>query len=148
MEKLLNLLERQQHTLNELIGVTKQEQEAIIAHNVDCVRASIKQKEELQRQLVELEKERQMLTAESRLSNLAVAAGDKKALLDALHHSLKNSLQELKTLNITNTLLIKTELAYFDFLKEKVFSTTKQYNDKGTLNSKPQDSNAVVSHLA
>jgi len=149
VEKLLRVLKKQQHTLNELIGISKQEQEAIMARNIELIKASIKQKNELQKQLIELEKERQALTDATNLSSLAdTAAGDKKEVLEALRHSLKNSLQELKALNTTNTLLIKTELAYFDFLKEKVFPTIKQYDNKGNVSNKKQEDNTIVSHLA
>lgn len=148
MEKLLQILEKQQHTLNKLIGITKQEQAAIIAHNLDCVKSSLKQKEELENQLVELESQRQTLAEASKLKHLTATAGEKAAVLEARQHSLKNSLQELQSLNTTNRMLIKMELAYFDFLKEKIFPSTIHYNEKGSLDQKQHEDQTVISHLA
>ncbi|MGI6658927.1 MAG: flagellar export chaperone FlgN [Dethiobacteraceae bacterium] len=146
MEQLVNVLKKQQQLLDQLLGLTKQEQEAIIARNTELLKISLKEKEQLTAELQRLEKERCALTGTQNCRSLAAAAGEQAELLEALRQSLHNQLQELKHLTTTNNLLLKTELACFQAVQEAL-GLQSTYTDKGTL-TKNADRLPLVSRQA
>jgi len=148
VEKLLAVLEKQQDTFAELIGATKQEQEAIVNKNMELLQESLQAKERLEKQLKELEEERISLTGDKDFLTLVQAAGDKAETLQALRRSLKESILELKHLQTTNTLLLQTELAYFNVLKDLLNADSAHYDAKGKLTKKSAEPNTVITHRA
>ncbi|NLM52707.1 MAG: flagellar protein FlgN [Firmicutes bacterium] len=148
MEELINVLQKEQNTLNALIGATKQEQEAIVNKNMELLQMSIKEKERLEKQLQALEEERIRLTGNKDFTTLLQAASDKAEILQALRQSLKKSLLELKHLQTTNTILLKTELAYFNVLKELLNANSPHYDAQGKLSKTSSEPNTMITHRA
>lgn len=148
MENLLQVLQKEQSILDELIAVTKREQEAIINKNINDLQQSLKEKERLEKQLQELEQERVNLTGDKDFAGLLKSAGPHAENLQILRQSLKNSLLELKHLQTTNTLLLKTELAYFNVVKELLNTNSTHYDAQGKLTKTSAETNTMFTQRA
>lgn len=146
MNKLVAVLQQQLETLQNLVSITKQEQQAIIKRDIQMLQSICSEKAALQNSLEHLEKERYILAAGRSLTELAKETGDNKIL--TLRKPLKDVLQELRNMQMTNNLLIKNEFAYWNQLKSAFFSQNTPYTASGVLAAKGNQAKQLISQLA
>ncbi|EEG76537.1 flagellar export chaperone FlgN [Dethiobacter alkaliphilus] len=135
MEQLLNVLKQQQQALTDLINVALKEREAILTRDKEQTIAALKQKENLQQKLSSLDKEIHNFSAGKTLQEIAATSKDEETLLE-LRQSLKTLLREAQSLNTTNMVLLKNELAYLGQIREIISpdAANTPYNASGAIN--------------
>lgn len=149
VQKLIENLELQKTALNELAALLLQEREAIMNNESTLLTHLLQQKADCQAALAALEQKRIVLSGEKTLSQLTVNADETaKSLLSSLAEELKKKLRELRSINDTNLLLLKHNLAYFRHLRQ-IFTPEQgitPYNKTGTLNER--SNHLLLSKLA
>jgi flagellar biosynthesis/type III secretory pathway chaperone len=149
VKKLIQNLELQKTALNELATLLLQEREAIINNECALLIKLLQQKEDCQAALATLEQNRLLLSGEQTLTQLTATADETaKSLLSSLAEELKNKFRELRSINDTNMLLLKHNLAYFRHLRQTLASGHGiiPYDKNGSLSERPN--HLLISKLA
>ncbi|WP_338834391.1 hypothetical protein MHLNE_07340 [Moorella humiferrea] len=102
MRELAEVLQAELDVVQELLGVCRQEQDALVADDIEAIRAAAGRKGELSRRLAVLEEERQQV----------VAGRPGTEETEKLRSLLKQAVRELQEVNETNRLLARQSLAY------------------------------------
>jgi flagellar biosynthesis/type III secretory pathway chaperone len=149
-EALAGILREQKKILTELTVLTRTETEAIVSHDLNSLKACLREKESLKSALSSLGEKLQANSGGKTLSETISAAPEPlKEELTALRGDLKETVRELQSISETNTLLLKHGLAYIRQMREKTDPTAigSPYTRKGqVLNS--SWSSPVMSSLA
>ncbi|WP_406678080.1 flagellar export chaperone FlgN [Neomoorella carbonis] len=102
MRELAAVLQAELEVVGELLAVCRQEQDALVADNIEAIREASGRKGELARRLAVLEEERQRVTVGQ--------AGTQET--EKLRSLLRQAVRELQEVNETNRLLARQSLAY------------------------------------
>lgn len=149
MNKLIENLELQKSTLHGFATLLLQEREAILNNEGTLLIKLLQQKEDYQAVLATLEKNRVLLTGQQTLTQLTATADEPaKNLLSSLAEELKNKLRELRSINETNMLLLKHNLAFFNHLRQTFAPepVVIPYDKNGALHERPN--HLLLSKLA
>lgn len=120
-DNLVSLLEEVKTVLADLAAATRGEAEAIVHHNLAELQVKQKEKEDLQKTLLSLERSCREATGGQTLREaIYKAPQEQQDKLTALHRDLKEAARELVSLNEVNALLLKQGLAYFRQLRENI----------------------------
>ncbi|KYH32698.1 flagella synthesis protein FlgN [Neomoorella mulderi] len=114
MRELAAVLQAELDVVRELLVVCRQEQDALVADNIEAIRAAAGRKGELARRLAVLEEERQRVMAAGPTNAAGPLAcrenGDDE--VSRLRDALRQAVRELQEVNETNRLLARQSLAY------------------------------------
>lgn len=149
MNNIIENLEQQKTALHELATILLQEREAITKNNGTMLIKLLQQKEDCQTALAILEQNRIVLTGEQTLTQLTATADETvKSLLSSLAEEIKTKLRELRSINDTNLLLLKHNLAYFRHLRQTLTPEygINPYDKNGSLSQ--QSNHLLLSKLA
>ncbi|MEW8959045.1 MAG: flagellar protein FlgN [Moorella sp. (in: firmicutes)] len=107
MRELAEILRVELEAVRDLLAVCRREQEALVADDIEALRAAVEKKGELARMLAALEEERQQaVRQQTAVSDAAPAEGEE------LRGLLRHAVRELQEVNETNRLLARQSLAY------------------------------------
>ncbi|APC07864.1 flagellar protein FlgN [Neomoorella thermoacetica] len=117
MRELADVLRDELAVLQELLAVSRQEQEALVIDELAGIQAATGRKEELARRLAALEEERQQVMEASPETSAAGAPaslvrGRDDDEINRLRDSLRQAVREFQEVNETNRLLARQSLAY------------------------------------
>nr|WP_277998888.1 flagellar protein FlgN [Moorella sulfitireducens] len=99
---MAEVLQSELEVVRDLLAVCRREQDALVADDLEAIRAAAERKGELARILAALEEERQ----------LAVAGEAPAPGTEELRCTLRQAVGELREVNETNRLLARQSLAY------------------------------------
>ncbi len=149
MKQLITNLEQQKTILHELSTLLLEERDAIISNDSTLLIELLQNKEDYQAALNALEQNRLLLSGEQTLNQIAESADEKdRRLLLSLAEELKNKIRELHSINDTNMILLKHNLAYFSHLRKTLVPEQRfaPYDKKGYLRQSAD--NILISKLA
>ncbi len=152
--KLMAALEQLRALYSQLVPLSEQKREHILAQKLDALNQVVKDEQILLVKLTEAERQRKLaimtIAEELQLPTDQITMGtiidncppSRQPALHALHTELTNLLQQQVNINETNRKLIESRLEYISFVMDTANSNfTNAYNPAGSDNrAKPQTS--------
>jgi Mg2+ and Co2+ transporter CorA len=147
MELLSNLLE-QIDVIKTLTLLTRRERDALVNRDIPLLQSCRQEREQLQKNLAQLEQQRISLCRGLTLREIAAEPDAPAAELLHLRSTLKTALRELKSEHDTNTLFYKQEVAYLSLIRKAIAQETNapNYTKNGAM--APQNKSAMLSKRA